>query len=210
MKISTNYQKFVDTNTSVLKRNKQTNAKRVVFLDRDGVMIEDVEYIHKTEDVVICQGLNNLLSYLKDNGNTICVATNQSSVARKIINEQMYEKITEKMLSLISNLNYPEYILASFYHKEYSTSNRNANWRKPDTGMFEYIKGELEFEVTEAAMIGDKLSDLKAASNFGIKNLIHIKSLMHKSERDRIKEWEKETGALVHYVDELKEIKKYL
>ena len=210
MSIDSEYNKYEDTNISIFEKKNRATTKKIVFMDRDGVMIEDVDHIKNEEDVVICEGLNNLLSYLKDRRNIICVVTNQSSVARGIIDEDRYEEITEKMLSFLDNSNQPEYILTSFYHEAYSQNKENSNWRKPGVGMFEYIKKKIDFDMESAVMIGDKLSDLRAASDFGIQNLIHIESAIHRTERIKIRDWEKESETNVHYINHLDEALMYV
>ena len=61
----------------------------------------------------------------------ICVVTNQSSVARKLITKDKYVAITGKMLSTPGFL-WPEYIIAIF-HNDFSVTTEESHWRKPET-----------------------------------------------------------------------------
>ena len=55
---------------------------RAVFLDRDGTLIEDKDYLHRPEDVVIFPGVGPALKRLQDAGFKLFIVTNQSGVGR--------------------------------------------------------------------------------------------------------------------------------
>lgn len=207
MTISQDYIKIEKPNSLVLEKIDSTPSNKVLFIDRDGVMITDVGHISDTEKVCLCTGLNNLLKYFKDMEYIICVVTNQSSVARKLINKDKYVAITEKMLSMIPGFLWPEYIIASFFHNDFSVTTEESHWRKPETGMFDFMNTRYVVDKKESIMIGDKLSDIEAASKFGIKNLIYIKSEQHKEEKIKVQAWEKANNLEVLHINKLDEIR---
>ena len=55
---------------------------RAVFLDRDGTLIEEKEYLHRPEDVAIFPGVGPALKQLQDAGFLLFIVTNQSGVGR--------------------------------------------------------------------------------------------------------------------------------
>ena len=56
--------------------------ERVVFLDRDGTLNEEVHYLHRKEDLKILEGVPEAIHMLKEAGYKIVVVTNQAGVAR--------------------------------------------------------------------------------------------------------------------------------
>ena len=189
------------TNTSILIRREQVSTDKILFLDRDGVMIHDVGHISSASSVEIIHGLNDLLLTARKKGYSFCVVTNQSSIPRGIINYFEYIEITCAMLKLIPQDLWPSYILASFWHPKFSKTSNNSSWRKPGCGMFEYIERISKINVNKSIMIGDKLSDLIPANKFGIKRLIYLESNHHKNEINKILLWDKEHEANVEFMD---------
>ena len=98
----------------ILKDNK-IRSKKGLFLDRDGVLIEDVHHIKSPKQVKLTKDIGKFLKEAKTKGYEIIVVTNQSSVSRSIITFEEYKDITEKFLSLIPYDAYPNLILSSFH-----------------------------------------------------------------------------------------------
>ena len=65
---------------------------KVVFLDRDGTLNEEVNYLHKTEDMKLLPGVPQALKKLKDAGYKLIVVTNQAGVARGYYTEDDVKK----------------------------------------------------------------------------------------------------------------------
>ena len=171
-------------------KNSSHNNK-ALFLDRDGVLIEDSHYIDCPSKVCLCKNSIPFLNYAYINKYDLIILTNQSSVSRKIITYQKYVEITEAILSKLPLKLYPKYILASFHLPDNSNNLENFNWRKPGTGMFENILVQENYDISKSIMIGDKISDLLPAFEIGIENLIYIQSKSHKNEILKIEEWNK-------------------
>ena len=116
---------------------------KALFLDRDGVLIEDLNYIDCPSKVCLCKNVVPFLNFAYMNKYDLIILTNQSSVSRKIITYQRYVEISESILSKLPLKLYPKYILASFHLPDNSNNLENFNWRKPGTGMFEDILEEV-------------------------------------------------------------------
>ena len=56
--------------------------EKVIFLDRDGTLNEEVNYLHRKEDLKILDGVPEALRMLKEHGYKLVVVTNQAGVAR--------------------------------------------------------------------------------------------------------------------------------
>ena len=94
-------------------RGKRNFSEKALFLDRDGVLIKDVNHIDSANKVELCPTVINFLKG-EEKGEFI-VITNQSSVSRSIISYSQYKDITERFLSFIPQDLYPELILSSFH-----------------------------------------------------------------------------------------------
>lgn len=149
--------------------------EKVIFLDRDGTLNEEVNYLHRKEDLKILDGVPEALRMLKEHGYKLVVVTNQAGVARGYYAEVDVEELHRYMNGLLKPLGAE--IDAFYYcphHPEHGIGEYKVvcHCRKPETGMFEMA--EQEFEVDKAAswMIGDKLIDVQAGKNYGVKTVL--------------------------------------
>tara|TARA_B100001250_G_scaffold233232_1_gene200254 strand:- start:39 stop:671 length:633 start_codon:yes stop_codon:yes gene_type:complete len=188
MIISDYYSHISLENISILHRKNFIKPRtKALFLDRDGVLIEDVHYINSPDKVINCINVNSFLEKARNLSYDIFVVTNQSSVARSIINIQQYLDITERFLSNISEVNYPDFILANFLLPNSNSS--LSHWRKPNTGMFRFILETFLYPIDACIMYGDRLSDLMPAYKLGINRLNFIHNLGHEEELAKINQW---------------------
>jgi len=143
-----------------------------LFLDRDGVINEEINYLYKIEDFVFINEIFEICSFYQQNGYKIVVITNQAGIARGlysekdlfILNDWMTEQFLEKGIKI-------EKIYYCPHHPEYSG---NCDCRKPNPGMIFKAEKELDLDLMRSVLIGDKDSDLEAGINAGIPNLFHI------------------------------------
>ena len=187
-------EEFSNSISKLILKSKKDPKKKALFVDRDGVLIEDVHRINSPNKVTICPNLINFLGEAKFKGYEIIIITNQSSVSRSIISYSDYKAITAKFLSYLTEDLYPELILSSFHLPNNANNLEHYNWRKPGSGMIDYALNIKGYNKYLSALIGDKLSDLMAGYNGGIRNLIYIKSKLHENESLQIKDWSKKNS----------------
>ena len=183
------YSHRFNNNYSILTCHDYSPSAKYLFLDRDGVLIEDVHYISDVKNVKLCPKVSSFLYEARRLGYCFCVVTNQSSVAQNIISIELYLQITFTFLSFLEKCLWPDLILASFYHPSFSHSSCRSNWRKPHSGMFDYVLTHNNCDVKNSIMIGDKHSDLLAAHSAGISKLCHVTSPLHTKEAMKIQSW---------------------
>lgn len=82
-----------------------------LFLDRDGVIIEDRHHICNPDGVILCNGALKLIRSAANHGWPVVIITNQSGIARGLFSWEDYERVTERMLSLLG----PEAPIAAIY-----------------------------------------------------------------------------------------------
>ena len=143
-------------------------AIKTIFLDRDGVINKEVNYLHKIEDFEFIDEVFETCFYLKNLGFEIIVVTNQSGISRGYYSENDFHVINNWMISQFkeNNIN----ILDVFFCPHSNES--NCECRKPKPGMLLSAKNKHNINMRESWMIGDSERDITAASLAGIKNTI--------------------------------------
>jgi len=147
-------------------------AIKTIFLDRDGVINEEVKYLHTIKEFIFIKGIFEACQHFKKLGYEIIIVTNQSGIARKYYQESDYQKLTSWMLAQFLKNNVE---ILEVLHCPHSPSS-NCDCRKPKSGMFIQAINKYNTDIKNSWMIGDKEDDIKAANAAGIKNTILVRS----------------------------------
>ncbi|TSA55925.1 MAG: HAD-IIIA family hydrolase [Planctomycetaceae bacterium] len=159
--------------------------RKAVFLDRDGVLIEDVNLLTRRDQVLICNKTPVALNALNASEYAIFVITNQPVVARGLATEQDVEelnsfigkKVFEKSGCKIERFYYcphhPEATLPEYRIK--------CDCRKPRPGMLLQAAREYNLDLSASFMIGDRISDIIAGYRAGCTTIL-VKTGMHKAK----------------------------
>ncbi|MGL5433937.1 MAG: D-glycero-beta-D-manno-heptose 1,7-bisphosphate 7-phosphatase [Lachnospiraceae bacterium] len=158
--------------------NKQdgNQTDRIVFLDRDGTINREVNYLYRKEDLQLLDGVPDAIRMLKDAGFYIVIVTNQAGVARGYYTEADVEILHQYLNQQLQNLCGVQ--ADAFYycphHPEHGIGiyRQECRCRKPDTGMFEQAQQRFAVDKKHSWMIGDKLIDTQAGRNFGINTIL--------------------------------------
>ena len=149
--------------------------EKVIFLDRDGTLNVEVNYLHRKEDLVLLPGVPEALKAFKDQGYKLVVITNQAGVARGYYTEEDVKELHRYMNELLAGQGAG--IDASYYcppHPEHGIGKYKipCHCRKPETGMFEMAEQDFEVDKASSWMIGDKLIDIEAGRNYGVRTVL--------------------------------------
>ena len=147
-------------------------AKKTIFLDRDGVINREAQYLYKIDDFEFIDGIFDACLYFQDLGYKIIIITNQSGISRGYYTESDYQKVTQWMLAQFEKNNID--ILDIFYCPH--GPNSTCDCRKPNPGMFIEAKAKHNTDMTKSWMIGDNEVDVIAANSAGIDNTILVRS----------------------------------
>jgi|TARA_B100000767_G_scaffold272032_1_gene298869 D-glycero-D-manno-heptose 1,7-bisphosphate phosphatase len=145
---------------------------KTIFLDRDGVINKEINYLHKIEDFEFIDGVFEACQYLQSLEYKIIVITNQSGISRGLYTKNDYQIITKWMVSQFMKNNIS--ILDTFHCPHLPDS--GCNCRKPKPGMLLNAKNKYDIDMNQSWMIGDKETDITAAISSGITNTILVKS----------------------------------
>lgn len=135
--------------------------KKAAFIDRDGTLIEEVNFLSRVEDLRIFDYTLEALDLLRANGFRIFVVTNQSGIGRNLYNEAAMHSIHEAMNERLQNR------IDAFYFCPH-LPDAGCSCRKPNLGMIEAAQRDYEVELEGSWMIGDKGLDVETGVNAGI------------------------------------------
>ena len=146
--------------------------KTAAFIDRDGIINVDKGYVHKKEDVSFVPGIFRLCRLLQEKGFKIIVITNQSGIARGLYDVEDFNRLMEWM-----KVQFAEHginIAGVYFCPHHPTEGqgefkKDCQCRKPKPGMLLKAQQELDIDLTESVLIGDKETDIQAGLNAGIK-----------------------------------------
>lgn len=147
----------------------------VIFLDRDGTINNEQEYLYKPEDLVLLPTVAAALKLFREQGYKIVVITNQAGVARGYFTEADVERLHQHLNKVLAK---EQTHIDGFYycphHPEHGMGDYkvNCDCRKPGTGMFEMAAKDFKIDKNRSWMIGDKLLDVQAGKAFGLKTVL--------------------------------------
>lgn len=149
---------------------------KAIFLDRDGTINEDVNYLSEIKNLRIIPNSIEALRKLKNSGFLNIVITNQSGIARGFFTEDDLDNIhieLKKILrhnekELIDDFFYSPYHIDGIIEKYKSESPD----RKPNIGMILRASAKYNINLSESFFIGDSYSDMKCAENAGLRRIL--------------------------------------
>jgi len=147
-------------------------ANKAIFLDRDGVINIEKNYLYKIEDFEFIDGVFEALNYLQSLGYKLFIITNQSGVGRNYYTLDDFKNLTFWMLKEFEKNGIEISQVELCPH----TPDANCNCRKPKTQMIDNILANYNIDLELSWLIGDKSSDISCAKNANIKNTIQVNS----------------------------------
>jgi D-glycero-D-manno-heptose 1,7-bisphosphate phosphatase len=144
-------------------------VNRAVFLDRDGTLMEDVDYLSAIDQVALFPWTVDALRLLTRAGFLTVVVTNQSGIARGLLTEDFVRDTHEELSRRLARGGAR---IDAFYfcphHPEAAIERyrRRCRCRKPEPGMLEDAARDLSIDVSRSWMVGDRWIDV-AAGNAG-------------------------------------------
>jgi len=149
--------------------------QKCLFLDRDGVINNDIGYAYKPEHIEFVPGILELCQWAQANQYHIIVITNQSGIARGFYSEQDFSHLTDWMNEQFAH--HGILIQDTFHCPHHPDITGECNCRKPEPGMLLTAIKKYTINPQLSIMIGDKSSDMKAAeaANIGTRILLDTK-----------------------------------
>ena len=136
-----------------------------VFLDRDGTIIEEVEYLSDPEGVALLPGAVEALTLLRDAGFALVVVTNQSGIARGLYGVDAYEAVAQRLDELLAAFGVT--LDSTHFCPHHPDFSGDCFCRKPATGMYRAAAEELGIDSARSFFVGDRIRDLLPALELG-------------------------------------------
>ncbi|MBK8981259.1 MAG: HAD family hydrolase [Ignavibacteria bacterium] len=149
---------------------------KAVFLDRDGTLIEEVNYLKKKEEISLFPETKKALLNLKESGFLNIIITNQSGIARGYFDENDLDSVHSELRKILTDKG--EELIDGIYYSPYHTEGivdkftKESNFRKPGTGMIDQAVKEHSLDIKESFLVGDSITDMLCAKNAGLKKIL--------------------------------------
>ena len=155
----------------VLRVRRTLELRPALFLDRDGVIVEEVGHLRRTEDVRLISGAAAVIAAANRADMPVVVVSNQSGIGRGLFGWEDFAAVQQQMLEMLEAEGaLVDAVLACPHHAEAEPPYRYADHpsRKPNAGMILAAARLLPIEPSGSWIIGDRASDLAAGRNAGL------------------------------------------
>jgi D-glycero-D-manno-heptose 1,7-bisphosphate phosphatase len=154
--------------------------KPAVFLDRDGTLIEEVNYLSRVEDLRLFPYTRRAVNILKDNGFLIIVITNQSGIGRGIFDEISMRSIHDEIQTELGGA------IDGFYFCPHLPCD-GCDCRKPGLGMIMAASADFEIDIENSWVIGDKKIDVETGQRAKMRTALVLTGygMQHKNSIER-------------------------
>ncbi len=166
-----------------------------LFLDRDGVIVEDPGYLCRPDDVRMIPGAAAPIASANRRGIAVVEVTNQSGIGRGYYTWHEFAAVEEAIARMLADSGaYVDAVFACPYHRE-----GVAPWmhpahpaRKPGPGMLLAAQTLLNLDLRASWIVGDKLSDLEAGYRAGLRGGLHVLTGTGARHRPAVAQWKPE------------------
>mgnify|MGYP000926558517 CR=1 FL=1 len=149
-------------------------TKQAVFLDRDGTLNVEKEYLYRPEELEFIPGAVEAIKRLNHAGYLVVVVTNQSGVARGYYGEQEVHRLHRYIEQQLTQVGAR---IDAWYYCPHHPSGRppynlECSCRKPHAGMLKQAARELGIDLSRSWIVGDKLVDVEAGLTAGCRPVL--------------------------------------
>jgi len=211
---------YADKNMDSVGQKRSSKMRPALFLDRDGVINIDHGYVSDPNKVELIPGVGELISNLHHHGHSTVVVTNQSGIGRGYYQESDFNKVMKKIEELLVPYSAKiDHIEFASYHP--MGSSPELRWgrqlRKPRPGMIQKARVELNLDLENSILVGDRASDLIAGILAGVGHIYLFASEQSREVLIEVQHWlgqilklgilDKNATSKIHTVADLAEIK---
>ena len=165
----------------------------IVFLDRDGTIIEDANFIRDPDDVRVLPGAGEAIARLNASGIPVIVVTNQSGIARGLLTEAEYEAVRRRLDEILVEKGAS--IDRSYFCPHHPDVTGPCDCRKPGTRLFREALRDFHVSADRAAYIGDRWRDVAASQELGGRGILIASPMTGDDDRAKCRDADIETAA---------------
>src|SRR5215468_1925812 len=157
-----------------------------LFLDRDGVVVEEVDYLHRVEDIAICPSAAAVICAANANAVPVVLVTNQSGIGRGYYGWAEFHAVQAAIQSAIAAEGaHFDAVYACAHHCDGQGAFAHPDHpaRKPNPGMLQRAAAALDIDLTRSWLVGDRAIDVEAAKRAGLAGALHVLTGYGQAER---------------------------
>ena len=157
-----------------------------LFLDRDGVVVEEVDYLHRVEDIHICPDAAAVISAANANAIPVVLVTNQAGIGRGYYGWAEFCAVQQAIQSAIAKEGaHFDAVYACPHHRDGKGAFAHPDHpaRKPNPGMLQRAAAALDIDLTRSWLVGDRAIDIEAAKRAGLAGALHVLTGYGQAER---------------------------
>ena len=149
-----------------------SDGKPAIFLDRDGTLIVETDYLHEPEKVELIPGAGEAVQRLADGGFELFIVTNQAGIGRGFSDEERLRAVTARDAGEIAKFGVA---FRKIYFAPEAPDQPSRN-RKPSPQMLLDARDEFGIDLDASYMVGDKVSDIECGWNAGVKCCVLVRT----------------------------------
>ncbi len=153
------------------RRPAPLERKPALFLDRDGVIVTEVDYLGRPEDIAVIPGVPEAIAAVNSRSIAVVMVTNQSGIARRYYGWPDFRAVQERIHEELGRHGaHIDLVLACGYHEvgEAPLGQADHPWRKPNPGMLIHAAESYGIDLGRSWIIGDRMTDLRAGERAGL------------------------------------------
>lgn len=166
------YRKGIVATVAFAQHPPVADLQRAVFLDRDGTLNVEKEYLSDPDKLVLFPGVIPALQRLRDAGYLLVVVTNQSGIGRGYYTEADMHRVNERLIQMLAG---EDIVFARIYFAP-EAPEQPSRGRKPSPQFLFDARDELGIDLGRSYMVGDKISDLECGWNAGVRRSILVRT----------------------------------
>jgi D-glycero-D-manno-heptose 1,7-bisphosphate phosphatase len=161
-------------------------GRAALFLDRDGVIIEEVHYLGRAEGVRPIPGAADAIARCNRLGIPVVLVTNQSGIARGLYEWQGFHDVQATLAAALTRVGaHVDAVFACAYHADGRVPFKVADhpWRKPNPGMIVAAGERMQLDLAHSWIVGDRAGDIAAGRAAHLAGGILVSADERESER---------------------------
>jgi D-glycero-D-manno-heptose 1,7-bisphosphate phosphatase len=153
------------------------SGRPALFLDRDGVVIEDTDYLCRVEDIVMIHGASSVIAAANKNSVPVVLVSNQAGIGRGYYGWSEFRRVQQAIVEILAEEGARlDAVYACAHHPEGRDGFAHPDHpaRKPNPGMLLEAASDLAIDLTTSWLVGDKASDVEAAKRAGLAGAMQV------------------------------------
>jgi len=161
-------------------------GRPALFLDRDGAVVEETDYLCRVEDIIMIPGAGAAIAAANHHGVAVVMVSNQAGIGRGYYGWAEFQTVQKAIVAVLADDGARiDAVYACPHHREgkgaYAHPDHPA--RKPNPGMLLQAASDLALDLKKSWLVGDKASDIEAAKRAGIAGALQVATGYGNAER---------------------------